>query len=165
MQMDLIEREWTDLDEARHQTRGVTPLTNAADPRWVGIVDLGPSVTYTLDAGNRHDLYVLRGTVAIDGNPFDAGDFLIRHDSAIVQAGEGGARLLVYREVSDVRANPIVRTAKERVWRDGINSRMRVVPAGWRQTACEPGRVSTRCPDARSYAPKRRRTIRVERRT
>jgi quercetin dioxygenase-like cupin family protein len=128
MQTNLIEREWIDPVAVPGETHRVTDLTDAAEPQWVGIVDLGPSATYTLDEKKRHDLYVLRGNIAINGHSFDADDFLIRCDAPLVQAGEGGARLLLYHEASASRCDPIVRSARARVWRNGINPRMHVVP-------------------------------------
>jgi quercetin dioxygenase-like cupin family protein len=128
MQTKLIERGWIDLDATRRESCTVTHLTDTAEPRWVGIVDLGPSASYTLEAGKRHDLYVLGGKVSVDGHALDADDFLIRCDTAVVHAGEGRARLLAYREASVARCDPIVRSARQRVWRDGFNPRMRVVP-------------------------------------
>lgn len=49
MQTNLIEREWIDPVAVPGETHRVTDLTDAAEPQWVGIVDLGPSATYTLD--------------------------------------------------------------------------------------------------------------------
>jgi quercetin dioxygenase-like cupin family protein len=128
MRNKAIERGWIDLDAAPRDTSKIIHLTDAAEPRWVGIVDLGPSETYALDAGYRNDLYVLQGHVDVDAHALDADDFLIQCDSTLVHADKGGARLLVYREASESACEPTVRSARERVWRDGINPRMQVAP-------------------------------------
>jgi quercetin dioxygenase-like cupin family protein len=128
MQGELIEHKWIDLEAAPHDAGAVTHLTNAADPQWTGIVDIGPSGTYALAAGWRHDVYVLRGTVEIGGRVLGADDFLVHCGAAVVSAGEAGARLLVYREATDARCEPLVEGATERIWHDGRNPHMRVVP-------------------------------------
>lgn len=128
MQSKAIERGWTDLDAARRDTGKVIHLTDATEPQWVGIVDLGPLETYALDAGHRNDLYVLKGHVDVGGHALDADDFLSQCDSTLVRTDQSGARLLVYREASKSACDPTVRSATERIWRDGINSRMQVVP-------------------------------------
>jgi quercetin dioxygenase-like cupin family protein len=128
MQKKLIERTHIELNMALRETTTVTHLSDAADPRWVGIVDLGPSATHRLDAGSRYDLYVLRGKVEVNDCSLDTEDFLVQGDTALVRAGQDGARLLVYREASDARFEPVICGAKERVWHDGRNPRMHVVP-------------------------------------
>jgi quercetin dioxygenase-like cupin family protein len=128
MQGKLIEHKWIDLAAAPYDAGAVTHLSGAADPQWAGIVDLGVSGTYALAAGWRHDIYVLRGTVDVGGRVLGAEDFLVRCGAGLVSAREEGARLLLYREAADARCEPAVEGAAERVWHDGRNPHMRVVP-------------------------------------
>lgn len=129
MSRELIERARIDLEAeaAPGAVSSVTHLTHAADPRWAGIVDIGPSQTYALDAGSRHDVYVLRGQVEADRRSLDTDDFLIQHGPSILSAGDAGARLFIYREASAGRSEAVVHEARQREWRDGRNPRMRVV--------------------------------------
>jgi quercetin dioxygenase-like cupin family protein len=128
MQNKLIEHGWTNIDAAPRNACTVTHLTNPADSIWTGIVDIGASETYPLEAGWRHDIYVLWGNVQVDGHRLHYDDFLIQCGSAPVLAGHGGARLYVYREASGSRCEPAVRAAAHRAWRDGRNPQMRVSP-------------------------------------
>ncbi|RFU49680.1 cupin domain-containing protein [Paraburkholderia sp. DHOC27] len=128
MRSNLIERTWTNLDAAPLASSAVMHLTDPTEAQWVGIVDLAASASYTLEAGHRHDLYVLQGHVEINGQTLEADDFLIRSDASVINAGENGARLLLYREATNSRGDSLVRRASERVWRAGVNPRMHVVP-------------------------------------
>jgi quercetin dioxygenase-like cupin family protein len=128
MEARLIEREWIDFEAAPHDSGAVTHLTGAADPQWAGIVDIGAFGTYALGARSRHDVYVLRGSVDIDGRVLGTDDFLVHCGGGVVSAGAEGARLLLYREVADTYCEPTHAGAAERVWHDGRNPHMRVVP-------------------------------------
>src|ERR1700754_4806967 len=128
MQKDLIERGWTDMNAASPKACAVTHLTSPADALWAGIVEIGMAETYTLEAGSRHDLYVLRGSVEVDGQRLHYDDFLVQCGAGVVRAGQGGARLLVYREASGSQCKPTVSGAASRAWRDGRNPQMRVAP-------------------------------------
>jgi quercetin dioxygenase-like cupin family protein len=128
MQHDQIERGWTDMNAASPKTGMVMHLTDPADARWAGIVEIGASQTYTLEAGWRHDLYVLYGNVEVDGQRLNYDDFLVQCGAGAVRAGQGGARLFVYREASGLHCEPTVSGAASRAWRDGRNPQMRVAP-------------------------------------
>ena len=128
MQNALIEREWVDLDVAPLGTSRITHLTAAAEPKWTGVIELGPSETFSLEDGLRYDFYLLRGSVDIEGHVFSADDFLIQRDATVIQAGEDGARILAYSEAGDGSRDPLVRPAKGREWRTGINIQMEVAP-------------------------------------
>lgn len=128
MRGTLIERAWVDPDGAPPAVSAITHLTDAADPQWAGIVGLGPSQTYALDAGWRYDVQILRGDVDADRHPLLTGDFLSLCDPATLRAGPAGARLFVYREAAARRCEPVVHAARQRVWFDGRHPRMRVVP-------------------------------------
>jgi hypothetical protein len=128
MQGDLIERGWTDMDAAPPDNGAIAHLTSPGDALWAGIVDIGGSQTYTLEAGWRHDLYVLRGNVDVGGQRLHYDDFLVQCGAGVVRAGQGGARLFVYREVAGSHCKPAVSCAANRAWRDGRNPRMRVAP-------------------------------------
>lgn len=126
MQNALIERAWVDLDVVSPYAPRITHLTDAAEPRWTGVIDLGPSDTFSLEDGLRYDFYLLHGSVEIEGHTFSADDFLIQRDSTVMQAGEEGARLLAYREAGDGSHHRLERLAKGRKWRTGINPQMEV---------------------------------------
>lgn len=128
METGLIERARINLDATPHGTFEVTHLTDAGDPRWTGIIDLGPLATYTLGAANRHDIYVLQGDAEANGYSLVTGYFTTLCDSTIVRAGDRGARLFVYREIKNSHCRPLIRTAKTRTWREGVNSLMQVAP-------------------------------------
>jgi hypothetical protein len=128
MQIDLIEHGWTDVFAALRDAGTVTHLSNPDDPLWAGIVDIGASETYRLDAGSRHDLYVLRGNADLDGRALQYDDFAVQCGSGRVSAGPGGARLFVYRQASNAQCEPTVSSAASRAWRAGRNPRMRVAP-------------------------------------
>jgi quercetin dioxygenase-like cupin family protein len=128
MRHDLIERGWTDMNAASPNTGAVAHLTDPADALWAGIVEIGASETYTLEAGWRHDLYVLRGNAEVDGQRLNHDDFLVQCGAGVVRAGQGGARLFVYREASRSHCRPTVSGAAQRAWRDGRNPQMRVAP-------------------------------------
>jgi quercetin dioxygenase-like cupin family protein len=127
MHSNLIERSWADLDQAASAIDTVRHLTGAAEPQWCGIVDLGPAGTYTLEPGWRHDVYVLRGDAKVGDQKLDAGDFLIQCGAAVVHPGRAGARLLLYREASTSRCEPVRRSAAAREWRAGRYPHMDVV--------------------------------------
>jgi len=126
MQGKLVEHRQIDLDAAPGAACVVTHLTDEAEPRWAGMVELGASQTYTLDAGMRYNLYVLRGTLEIDDQPLNTDDFLIQCGDATLRAGQHGARLLVHREASVTVCEPTVQPAAGRSWHDGRNPQMRV---------------------------------------
>jgi hypothetical protein len=128
MQHDLIERGWTDINAASPKTGAVAHFTDPGDALWTGIVEIGAVQSFTLEAGWRHDLYVLRGDVEVDGQRLHHDDFLIQCGAGVVRAGQGGARLFVYREASGSRCEPAVCGAASRAWRDGRNPRLRVAP-------------------------------------
>ncbi|OTP70611.1 hypothetical protein PAMC26577_26515 [Caballeronia sordidicola] len=127
MQTQSIERAWVDLNAGPRGTCEINHLTHAEDAQWLGVVDLGPFATYTVDAGKRHDLYVLQGDAETDDHSLHTHDFLILCNATVVGAGESGARLLVYRQACASVCHPLLRTARDRAWREGVNPRMRVV--------------------------------------
>ncbi|GAB2872959.1 hypothetical protein GCM10027093_05610 [Paraburkholderia jirisanensis] len=126
MQGKLLEHKQIDLDAAPGHACAVTHLTDEAEPRWAGIVDLGPSQRYTLDTGMRYNVYVLRGAVEIDGLALNADDFVIQCGHATIRAGQHGARVLVHREASVAVCEPTLQPASERSWHTGRNPQMRV---------------------------------------
>lgn len=128
MKIKRLERNWADLDAPARSVHTVTSLTEVASPQWAGVVNLGASGVHTLDARKRHDLYVLRGDVEIDGQSLHADDFAIQCGPAALRAGRDGARVFLYSEVSDARCEPVVHRADERTWHDGRNPLMRVAP-------------------------------------
>jgi quercetin dioxygenase-like cupin family protein len=128
MQNDLIERGWTDMNAASPASGAVAHLTDPADSLWAGIVELGRSETYTLEPGWRHDLYVLHGSVEVDGQRLHYDDFLVQCGAGVVRAGQNGARLFAYREAAGAHCEPMLSGAASRAWRDGRNPQMRVAP-------------------------------------
>ncbi|WP_414447787.1 cupin domain-containing protein [Burkholderia sp. 22PA0099] len=128
MSISLIEHAWIDLSAAPQAPFAITPLSDADAPCWSGVLDLGPGATHTLDAGLRHDLFVLQGEVMAGGQHLATGDFLTRCHGTVVRAGEGGARVLLYRQACNTLCQPLLQPSAGRVWHGGINPHMRIAP-------------------------------------
>jgi hypothetical protein len=126
MERDLIEHAWIDPDVAPLQTSRILHLTDPAEPKWTGIIELGPHETFVLERGHRYDFYVLQGTVEVAEHAFEADDFFLRTESGVMQAGPDGARLLAYRQPGDESRAQLMRLASTRAWRAGVNPLMGV---------------------------------------
>src|SRR5215470_4531414 len=84
MQHDLIERGWIDMNAASPKAGAVTHFTDPGDALWTGVIEIGAAETYRLDAGWRHDLYVLHGHVEVNGQQLHYDDFLIQCGAGVV---------------------------------------------------------------------------------
>lgn len=131
----MIERGFVDLAQAGPDGRaapphgaGVVHLSAPDDARWSGVVELAPRAVLALDAGLRHDLFMLRGELADEhGLALRAGDFASRSTPGRLYAGAGGATLFAYRQApGDGRERVVAQDA--RTWRPGRAPGLAVAP-------------------------------------
>ncbi len=76
MNTGLIERARIELDAAPGKEGAIVQLSEASATRSSSVVDLAPSQRLELDGGSRHDLYLLRGSADLSGEPLARDDFV-----------------------------------------------------------------------------------------
>lgn len=107
----------------------VVNFSSSDDRRWAGVVVLGADETYALDNDSRHDLLVLGGSIGGDGMAtMHRGAFASRCDSGLIQAGDQGATVFVYRERAAHDCRETVQAPADRAWHKARAAGMRVAP-------------------------------------
>ena len=95
-------------------------FTAADDPLWSGLYVLAPGECVDLADGARHELLVVSGAVdSGDGRVLENGDFTIRGGTVRLSAGEAGAQVFAYRDMSGAAFDEIVVPRDARPWREG----------------------------------------------
>ncbi len=129
MNTGLIERARIELDAAPGKEGAIVQLSEASATRSSSVVDLAPSQRLELDGGSRHDLYLLRGSADLSGEPLARDDFVTHAGEALtLRAGPQGARVLVYREAGAAPRGTAIERAAQRQWLAGRHAHMQVVP-------------------------------------
>ncbi|WP_144140923.1 cupin domain-containing protein [Paraburkholderia sp. BCC1884] len=122
----VVESAYFDLDAQPGSGIGLMHLSEADDPHWSGVVELGPGQSWEISQESRYDFYVLFGEVDLGNLCLEVGDFAIRFGAGVVTARSSGARIFVYREKCLQHGERYVSFAKTRVWRDAHAPRMGV---------------------------------------
>jgi hypothetical protein len=139
--VEMIERGTFNVVDAESNEAGVVNLSSADDMRWAGVIVLRPTETFALSHEARYDLYVLSGSVGIDGaEPMHRGAFASRCDAKALQAGEEGASVFVYREQLSEHCHEVTQSAADRAWHNARAAGMHVAAlsnAGHRLTLVE----------------------------
>ncbi len=137
----MIERGNFNIVDAERTGEKVVNLSSADDARWAGVVVLGPTETIALCREARHDLYVLSGSIEIDGmEPMHRGTFASRCKAKAFQASEEGASVFVYREPLSEHCREVTQSAADRAWHKARAAGMQVAPlseSGHRLTLVE----------------------------
>lgn len=109
-------------------TPTIVNLSDADDKRWAGLVMLPAGTEWTLNAGARHDVYILQGSLSEAGEDFPVGTFITRSDLSYLRSGPEGALLFIYRDsIATLSGNETVRQA-DLTWHPGSVTGMRVAP-------------------------------------
>lgn len=124
----MVELHQADLKAL--QTCDTTHINLCApdDARWAGIQTLAPLEMLQVQAGARHDFYVLHGGVQERGQTRAAGTFFSRNQALTLRADAQGALLLWYRDTVARSSGHETWAHDELEWWAGAVRGMQVAP-------------------------------------
>ena len=113
----MIEHAHVDLNDDSSRLVRFTP---ADDPLWSGVMVLAPGESAALEAGGRHDLFVVDGTVDLEeGRLLERGAFATRRGRPLLRAGPDGAKVFAWRDASSASGDDTTLARSDQPWREG----------------------------------------------
>lgn len=98
---------------------GIWPLAPSDDARSTYLARLPQGTGLEFAAGQRHELFLVRGQAEVSGSELRAGDYLAFSGTRRLKAHAKGATVLVYSQAEPAERPPHLVAASARVWRAG----------------------------------------------
>lgn len=108
------------IEFAQAQPRsGIWPLTSSDDPLCTYLARLPQGADLEFAAGQRHELFLVRGQAEVSGSELRDGDYLSFGGAGRLKSHAKGATVLVYSHTEPAERQPRLVAAAARIWRAG----------------------------------------------
>ena len=94
-------------------------FTNKSDYKNSSLVKLRPHASFTIEKEKQSDIYLIEGSISIDGETYQSGTYISTGKSKELVTHDQGARFFIYQEPIGTTSIEITLKSIQQVWSDG----------------------------------------------